>query len=128
MLQVVFTFSPYKRDEVVSAEQLFKDNKLFAFKVVAPLHWWIDIDGKKFWFNLRQFSENERREMPLSTKVEATISLSYCDIIGICRDYIKGLYRYTNESNQWPNTREWTDFCETLLDIRGVRELVEGEI
>ena len=65
--------------------------------------------------------------LPLSTYVEGAIMLSYQEIVGVCENYNCGEYDYKELYNEWPMSREWTDFCETLMDIRGVREILEKE-
>ena len=59
--------------------------------------------------------------LPLSTYLEGDIELTYKEIIGVCENYCFGEYDYKELYNEWPISREWTDFCETLLDIAGVR-------
>ena len=65
--------------------------------------------------------------MPLSTYLEGVVILTYQQIIEVCENYQCGEYDYQELYNQWPMSREWTDFCETLMDIRGVREIIEKE-
>ena len=61
--------------------------------------------------------------LPMGTMVEGNISLDYSDIVDYCKDYLDGSLL---NCEVLPTSREWTDFCETLLDIRGVREITEG--
>lgn len=65
--------------------------------------------------------------LPLSTYLEGAVELTYRQILSICENYRCGEYDYRELYNEWPMSREWTDFCETLLDIRGVREYIEKE-
>ena len=65
--------------------------------------------------------------LPLSVIVKATIQLNYRDIIEVCENYVAGEYKYT-KGYGFPNEEEWKCFCETLLDIQGVRDLVKEDI
>lgn len=125
----VLSMQSYFRYKDVPAEVLFEKNLSFTFLVEAPLYWWIDFDcGLKFGFNLSEFSELDKKHVPMSTNVRAYVCLSYQEIVEICENYIEGVYEYTDKSYQWPNEREWKDFCETLLDVHGIRDLVQEEI
>lgn len=134
---------------------LFRHNPTVIFKIRAPMYWWIDTDWIKYYFNmpLTDFEfcldetvrnsevqaelikmltncKTDRQRMqllPLSAIVTAELSLSYQEIVEVCENYLNGEYNY-NKGYGFPNEREWTDFCETLLDIKGVRDLVKEEI
>ena len=125
----VLSMQSYFRYKDVPAETLFSKNLSFTFMVEAPIFWWIDFDyGLKFGFDLSEFSEYEKENAPMSTCVKAYVCLSYQEIVEICENYVDGVYKYEDKYYQWPNEREWRDFCETLLDIHGVRDLVKEEI
>lgn len=64
--------------------------------------------------------------LPLGTIISGRIILDYHKIVEICENYRYGEYKYQGLKNQWATEREWTDFCETLLDIKGIRDLVEA--
>ena len=116
MLRILNMQIPYKYNVGISAEQLFADNACFIFEVEAPLLWWADFSGERILYNI---STNVR-----GTIVSGTIFLPYKDIIEICEDYVSGYYT----KSDFGIKREWTDFCETLLDIKGVRDLVQEEV
>ena len=126
MLQVMMLrpFSFISKDKPY--KELLQENPTFILSIKAPIYWWTDFNYSKIGFNLEPFSENERREMSVSTTIEGSVVLEYKEIIGICDDYVNEEYKYTGSWYQWSNEREWNDLCETLLDIRGVRELVSG--
>ena len=126
MLQVTMLrpFSFISKDKPY--KELLQENPSFILSIRAPIFWWMDFDYTKVGFNLEDFSEEERREMPVSTIIEGSTILEYHEIVGLCDDYINGTYKYEGSWYQWSNEREWNDLCETLLDIRGVRELVSG--
>lgn len=136
--------------------ELFKQNPVVLFKIKAPIYWWVDIDWIKYYFDMPlsdfEFSQDgwdenlsiiriERlatqnpnlspRELmqilPLGTIMTGTIELSYQEIIEVCENYVAGEYTYV-KGYGFPDEREWKDFCETLLDIKGVRDLVKEEI
>ena len=65
--------------------------------------------------------------LPMSTYITGIIELSYQEIIEKCENYRAGEYRYFAPFS-FPTEREWTDFCETLLDLKGVRDLVKEDI
>lgn len=65
--------------------------------------------------------------LPLSTIVEGVIKLSYQEIVEICENYVAGDYCYV-KGFSFPNEREWKDFCETLFDVQGIRDLVEEDM
>ena len=65
--------------------------------------------------------------MPLSTYLEGRVKLSYQQMVEVCENYACGEYDYKELYNQWPISREWTDFCETILDVHGIREIIEKE-
>ena len=116
---------PFSR---VTASELFETNAPFNFYIEAPLFWWLDFDYTKFGFELGDFSEQEKLTMPVDTVVKGVAVLTYQEIIEVCEDYINGVYKYiVGNEHQWPAEREWKDFCETLLDIKGVRDLVQEE-
>lgn len=127
MLKVLKVISPYSLKRNIDFETLFKDNHSFIFVIEAPLYWWIDVDGIKYGFDLSDFSDDVRQNLSLSTNIGAMLSLTYQEIVEICKDYQAKMYRYEGKSYQWPNEREWNDFCETLLDIKGVRDLIKEE-
>ena len=138
-----------------SAEQLFKSDRDVLFTVEAPIYWWLTCDFEKRYFDMPkdefkfcfdawdQYSDTFIQQLqlkvfdtrldfrklmqilPLSTLVVAKVYLSYQDICEVCENYLHGEYDFKEIYNQWPMSREWTDFCETLMDIRGVRELIE---
>ena len=126
MLQILSMCCPYSNKKV-PADLLFRENKVFTFEVEAPLYWWVDFDGMKYGFDLSPFSPVETQQLSVSTKVTAWVSLTYQQIIQYCQDYIHGEYLYDNKYYHWFNEREWSDFCETLMDIAGVKDLLFGE-
>jgi len=132
---------------------LLQANPKMQLAIKAPIYWWVDTDWTKYFFNmpldniefcldahdesgpsaldlkfLWNSAKLEPRQLmqilPLSTYVTAAIVLSYQEIVDVCTNYINGEYVYTSPYS-FPNTKEWNDFCETLLDIKGVRDLVE---
>lgn len=136
--------------------ELFKQNPTVIFKIKAPIYWWVDTDWVKYYFNMPlsdfEFSMDEWNEnlpliryekvvtqnpnlsprelmqiLPLSTYMKGTIELTYQEIIEVCENYVAGEYTYI-KGYGFPDDREWADFCETLLDIKGVRDLVKEEI
>ena len=136
-----------------NGEDLFERNPTVTFRITAPIYWWIDTDWVKYYMNMPLadfefcFEDFPRAELiylwysdmdsltprqkmqalPLSTVVKATIQLTYRDIIEVCENYIAGEYKYT-KGYGFPNEEEWKCFCETLLDIQGVRDLVKEDI
>lgn len=134
MLNVLSVKAPQFYGKDVPFEQLFSDNYSFVLEVEAPIYWWADFDGVRFYMDLSFLTNNPYQEpetvllkTPVSTKIKGCISLPYQSIIEICEDYKAGAYVYKKEVNKWPNEREWNDLCETLMDIRGIRYFVEKE-
>lgn len=125
MLQILSMRSPVSSDKIDASELLYEQNPTFVFQIRAPLYWWIDFDGYKFGFEIRQFDRFELRDMPVSTNVTAWVSLSYKEIVKYCTLYKSD--EFSDENCIWHNEREWADFCETLLDIKGIREIVKEE-
>lgn len=137
-----------------TGEELFKENSTFIFTIKAPIYWWVDCDWVKYKFNMPlsdfefcfdTFESTQQQELiqaheyisnldpyqlmqilPLATYITGVIELSYREIVEVCENYIAGEYIY-HKQYSFPNEREWTDFCETLLDIKGVRDLMEDE-
>ena len=140
-----------------TGNDLFTSNPLIHFTIKAPIYWWIDTDWVKYYLNmplsdfefcldafatdevrsaveglaqrLTDVNATERKVMqllPLSTIVRATIELSYREVVEVCENYLMGEYNY-QKGYGFPNDREWSDFCETLLDIKGIRDLMEDE-
>lgn len=128
MLNVVGMNSICGQWTEMNANQLLWTNAPFNFYVIAPLYWWLDFNYDKFGFELGDFSDTEKLEMPVSTPIKGCVILTYSEIIEVCEDYINGIYKYEGKAYQWNAEREWTDFCETLLDVKGVRDLVKEEI
>lgn len=139
-----------------SAEELFNENPIITMRVKAPMFWWANCDFDRYdmcmpvsdfeycldaWgegtpyiremqFAIKETKASKRKLLqilPVSTYLEATIRMEYQQIVEVCENYCCGDYDYNGLYNQWPMSREWADFCETLLDIRGVRELLEKE-
>ena len=130
-----------------TGETMLARNVVFKIYVKAPLYWWVDSSFEKYMFYLPtkdfefsfdgDFKGNidttgmTTREimqvLPLATMVEGVIPLSYQDIIAICENYNSGEFDYHELYNEWPTSREWTDFCETLMDIKDVREILSKE-
>lgn len=127
MLKVERVISPYSIRNDKCGEKLFIENKDFIFVIDAPFMWWLDVDGIRYGFELDEFNSDDIVNLPLSTSVKGVLCLSYQELVEICEDYIQGMYKYTGRSYQFPNEREWKDFCETVLDIRGIRDLIKEE-
>ena len=121
MLRILNMQIPYKYKPTISAKRLFEDNGCFIFDVEAPAFWWVDFGGERANINANFVDATSR----LSTLVRGNIFLPYQDIVELCEDYISGAFK--KENTKWIAEREWSDFCETLLDIRGVRDLLYGE-
>lgn len=86
---------------------------------------WVNSLRTLFTINKNISDREVMQILPLGTIISGRINLSYQKIIEICENYQCGEYSYQGLRNQWPTEREWKDFCETLLDLRGVRDLVE---
>ena len=127
MLNVVGMGSVCCHFSTATASELFETNAPFNFYIEAPLFWWLDFSYTKFGFELGDFSEREKFTMSVDTIVKGVAVLTYQEIIEVCEDYVNGAYKYVASKHQWPAEREWKDFCETLLDIKGVRDLVQEE-
>ena len=128
MLNVVGMGSVCCAVSSATPEKLFKANVPFNFYIEAPLYWWLDFDYTKFGFELGDFSEKEKLTMPVDTPVKGVAVLTYQEIIEVCEDYVNGVFQYNkDDGHQWPAEREWKDFSETLLDIKGVRDFVTEE-
>lgn len=128
MLKILSMSCGLSHTRQVSAQDLYNVNHTFTFEVEAPLYWWIDFDGNKFGFDLSIFEPRRVvQSLPISTKVKAIVILPYREIFNYCYDYSHGEYLSYNTKYEWPNQREWSDFCETLLDIRGIRDLIQED-
>ena len=127
MLRILKVLHDYKNEFPLSGNQLFNENKRFNFIIEAPIFWWVDVSMLTYGFELGEFSETERKTMSISTNIRACLSLTYQEIVEICEDYVQGGYKFNNEPYKWSNEREWNDLCETLLDIKGVRDIVKEE-
>ena len=127
MLKVERVTSPYPVRCSKTAEELFAENKSFVFTIDAPFMWWLDVDGIRYGFCLDRFNQEDIPNLPLSASVVGLLCLSYQEIVEICEDYIQGVYKYKYKSYQFPNEREWKDFCETLMDVKCVRDFIEEE-
>lgn len=145
-------------NEKSMGEILFEENPTFIFTIKAPIYWWVDTDWIKYNVNMPtsdfEFCFDEVNEdsillitlkgvlntgnwgdwprtlmqiLPMATIVRGVIEMSYREIIEVCENYVAGEYNYQS-GYSFPNDREWADFCETLLDLKGVRDLVEEEI
>ena len=125
MLRILNMKIPYEYKPKVSAKKLFEDNACFVFEVEAPIYWWAEFSGERVNLCTPCKLKGPMQKLPLDTLGQACIFLHYQDIVEICEDYIDGAY--TKERSKWIAEREWTDFCETLFDIRGVRDLLYGE-
>lgn len=150
MLQILKMFPGSLGD--VSGNELFEENPILKLVIKAPIFWWVDTSWEKYYLNmpldniefcfdainednpnvldvkfLLNSAKLEPRQLmqilPLSAYVTAIIEIRYQDIVEVCKEYLNGNFEYTPPFS-FPNTREWKDFCETLLDIRGVRDLV----
>lgn len=126
MLRVLNMQIPYKYKPHLSAQQLFEDNACFVFEVEAPIYWWAAFSGERVNLCTPCKLKGPMKKLPLETVGQACIFLHYQDIVEICEDYIDGAY--TNIQSNWIAEREWSDFCETLLDIKGIRDLVQEEL
>ena len=141
----------------LGAEDIFKSNPLFHLRIEAPMYWWLDSEFEKYhtempkddfkfcldsWdverntylqvmqgevVNNKLTPRQLMQILPLSTYLEGDTELTYQQIVEICENYNCGEYDYEELYNQWPMSREWADFCETLMDITGVREIIEKE-
>lgn len=156
MLQVLKMVRPQALSNNADFQYLFSKNPSFYFTIKAPIYWWIDTDWIKYQMNMplsdfefcfdnfyyekeyqkkynsvmRWWKDEPRKLMqrlPMSTYMTGCLELSYCEIIEVCENYLAGEYKYV-KGYSFPNEREWSDFCETLLDIKGVRDIVKEEI
>lgn len=127
MLNVVGMGSVYCSISDTTPEELLRINAPFNFYIVAPLYWWLDFNYDKFGFELGDFSDKEKLDMSVSTPVKGCAVLTYAEIVEICEDYLRGVFKYEGQAHQWNAEREWTDFCEILLDVKGIRDLVKEE-
>ena len=154
MLQVI-KILPNVPPQHSAGDLLFEENPNFRLVIKAPIYWWVDCDWIKYSFNMPlsdfefeldafQFNEvpsaleelahkftnvTERKIMqllPLSAYMTGVIELSYREIVEVCENYVSGEYTYV-KGYGFPNEREWADFCETLLDGKGIRDLVKEE-
>ena len=154
MLQVI-KILPNVFPQHSAGDLLFEENPNFQLVIKAPIYWWVDCDWIKYSFNMplsdfefdfdafaesryyaeymgrniAKWQDEPRRLMqllPLSTYMTGVIELSYRDIVEVCENYVSGEYNYV-KGYGFPNEREWTDFCETLLDVKGIRDLVKEE-
>lgn len=148
----VYKFSPLPDD---TGDTLFKKNPILQFLVEAPIYWWVDVWFPKFnldmplsdfnccfdaWPEQTLFMQALAMEvnnpnieprqlmqiLPMSTQVVGIVELTYQEIVEICENYVSGEYVY-HLPRSFPNEREWVDFCETLLDIKGVRDFINEE-
>lgn len=155
MLKILSIDGNYKPKEEDTGSSLFNKNIDLNLVIEAPLYWWISCEYEHSSFDFpkydraycfdawptdysfvtdlkRNISGLENRDralmqvLPLSTILVANMSLSYQQVCKICQDYGAGEYDYQGLRFQWPAEREWCDFCETLLDIRGIRDIVGG--
>ena len=126
------------------------------FTIKAPIYWWLDTDYTKYFLNMptdniefcydawpnetplvsanlavyenSDLTVRQKMQMlPMATLLTAMIELSYAEIVEICENYISGEYLY-HKGYGFPNEEEWAYFCETLLTIKGVRDLIKEEI
>lgn len=140
-----------------TGEDLFKKNPRVQFLIQAPVYWWIDTDwcvyslalptnkfefcldgwpaGALFPQSISDYISHTKKALtprqlmqilPMSVYIDGIVSLTYREIVEVCENYIAGEYKYVAPFS-FPNEREWKDFCETLLDIRGVRDLIQEE-
>lgn len=126
MLRILNMQIPYKYKADVPAEKLFEDDICFIFEIEAPIYWWADFSGERTAFELPDITQNfekRKNKIPISTMVKASVFLTYQQIVELCEDYVTGVF-----ITQWPTEREYADLCETLLDIRGIRDLVQEDI
>lgn len=128
MLKILGMQSPYKYVDR-SAELLFEKNDCFIFSVQAPIYWWVDFSGERTKLNCPYIEpgtvQRQGKTFPVHTIVNGTVFLTYQQIVELCEDYVAGAYK--NENSGWIAEREWNDFCETLLDIKGIRDLIQEE-
>lgn len=155
MLRILNMNGRYKPLPDDTGDTLFKRNADINFIIEAPMYWWLDCEFERFDFifpkkdfrfcldewkisepyiqSMQLMVEKNKissprklmQILPLSTIITGRVVLSYQKIVEICENYQCGEYSYQDLRNQWPTEREWKDFCETLLDIKGVRDLVE---
>ena len=155
MLRILSIDGKDKPNLTDTGNDLYRTNPTLNLVIEAPMYWWLDCEFERFNFifpknglrfctdawessskeinsfiNLlgrtKNFSDRQIMQiLPLSTIITGKVFLSYQKIVEICENYCCGEYAYQELRNQWPTEREWADFCETLLDIRGVRTLVE---
>ena len=155
MLQVISITGAHLPSSSTGQDLLAK-NPSIRFLVRAPIYWWVDTDwvtyslslptknlhfcvdtwpdGSLFIEHMKDYLEHVKRLEPrqfmqilaMSIYAEGIIELTYQEIVETCENYVAGEYRYI-PSYSFPNDREWKDFCETLLDIRGVRDLIKEE-
>lgn len=146
-----------KPHETDTGDNLFERNPTIQFLIYAPMYWWIEVEVPKYSFhmpledfefcfddfpradliypfyediyeNISSLTPRQKMQvLPMSTYIIGIIELSYQEIIEKCENYRAGEYIYYRPFS-FPTEREWTDFCETLLDLKGVRDLVKEDI
>ncbi len=90
----------------------------------APLLWVLDASTQIYRFNvnlpmLMEESKCMLNNKKLSDVVSGSIKLQYSDLIAISEDYLREFFNYG------VCDREWKDLCETILDMYGVRTILE---
>lgn len=131
MLKVYSMGYPYQYEHIdMSPQELFDDNNCFILGIEAPIYWWLEFNGERarviLPYTPKNIDRDSLKKLPLSTTMRSNVFLHYQEIIEIVEDYI--LQAYSDENTKWIAGREWKDFCETLMDIRGVRELLHDLI
>ena len=102
-------------DEWTPSEKLIQELTLAIQQEQNKISF-MDLDQKQF----RRLLEI----LPMGTMVRGSVCLSYQEVIQYVEDYLDGSMFTTDFL---PTRREWSDFCETLLDLRGVRIYVREE-
>lgn len=108
----------------MSPNEYFKTTHCIKIFFEAPILWVLDASTQIYRFNVNLpvlMEENGYvlNNKKLSDMVSGSIQLQYSDLIAISEDYLRGFFDYG------VCDREWKDLCETILDMYGVRTILE---
>lgn len=104
---------------------VFERNPSLTLVIEAPMLWWFEIkeDVKCTIYDFDEFNRDELLSKKLGDIFRGALTVDYGELVGYAEDYVLGTI--CSVAN-----REWSDFCETILDIYGIRTLLEerGEL
>lgn len=115
MLLITDLMWSYPLDNI-EVSDLFNRNPHLTISIKAPLSWWFSLMymTEVTVSLVSVFNSPDINDFRLGDMVTGALYITYQELVGMVQDYELGRYEVVR------CRREWKDFIETVLDIKGI--------